>query len=45
MGGFGGVGGVQIHFRVKPTFVDLLVVWFGLVLLWLSCGFDNIFHF
>jgi hypothetical protein len=25
----------------NPTFVDFLVVWFGLVELWLSCGFDN----
>ena len=25
----------------KPTFVDLLVVWFGLVVMWLSFDFDN----
>ena len=31
----GWVGGVQSHF------VDLLVVWFCLLVLWLSCGFDN----
>ena len=37
-----GWGGVQSLFRVKPNFVDLLVVWFGLVELWLTCGFDNI---
>ena len=40
---------VQSHFYVKPNFRWFVgyLIWFGCVVveLWLSCGFDNIFHF